>query len=111
MIVAVAALRPSVSVAPFFPPQQSPMLGHRASSQTVWSPSPLRSFLILLKDAPDGIDVLRWAGSRGLCIILYRRSSKGGGPCVTHPRMLPRTMRSGTSPETNSSREGPSASV
>lgn len=35
IIVAVAPLRPSASVAPSFPPQQSPILGHRASSQTV----------------------------------------------------------------------------
>lgn len=56
IIVAVAVLRPStVSL----PPQQSPMLGQRASSHTVCSPSPLRSFLILLNVSPDGIEVFK----------------------------------------------------
>jgi hypothetical protein len=59
IIVAVAALRPSASVAPGFPPQQSPMFGHLASSQTVCSPKPRRSFLILEKEAPVGMEVLR----------------------------------------------------
>ncbi len=66
MIVAVAEFLPSASVAPFFPPQQSPMLGHRASSHTVCNPRPLKSFLILLNDAPDGMEVLRYDGRRGL---------------------------------------------
>jgi hypothetical protein len=59
IIVAVAALLPSSSPAPSLPPQQSPILGHLASSQTVWRPKPLRSFLILLKDDPEGIVVFR----------------------------------------------------
>jgi len=66
MIVAVAALRPSASVAPGLPPQQSPMLGHRASSHTVCNFSPLRSFLMFVKEAPVGIEVLRYEGSLGL---------------------------------------------
>lgn len=66
MMVAVAALRPSASVAPSFPPQQSPIFGHRASSQTVCRFSPRRSFLILEKEAPVGILVLRNVGRRGL---------------------------------------------
>lgn len=66
MIVAVAALRPSASLTPSFPPQQSPMFGHRASSHTVCRPRPRRSFLILEKEAPVGILVLRYDGSLGL---------------------------------------------
>jgi len=63
MMVAVAVLRPSAVV---FPPQQSPMFGQRASSQTVCKFRPRRSFLILLNEAPDGIEVFRKEGSRGL---------------------------------------------
>ena len=59
MIVAVAALRPSSSEAPSFPPQQSPILGHLASSQTVCNPRPRKSFFIFLKEFPVGIVVLR----------------------------------------------------
>ena len=66
MIVAVAALRPSASVVPSFPPQQSPILGHRASSHTVLRLRPRKSFLILLNEAPEGMLVLRKEGSRGL---------------------------------------------
>jgi hypothetical protein len=47
------------------PPQQSPMLGHLASSQTVCSFSPRRSSLILVNDAPVGIFVFKNEGSRG----------------------------------------------
>jgi hypothetical protein len=63
IIVAVAVFRPSAVV---FPPQQSPMFGQRASSQTVCKFRPRRSFLILLKEAPDGIEVFRKEGNRGL---------------------------------------------
>lgn len=74
MIVAVAAVLPSSSVAPSLPPQQSPIFGHRASSQTVCKPSPRRSFLILEKDFPFGIDVFRYDGRRGLLLgQLFRR--------------------------------------
>jgi hypothetical protein len=66
MIVAVAARLLSSGVAPSFPPQQSPIFGQRASSHTVCSPNPLRSFFILLKDAPVGMDVFRKEGRRGL---------------------------------------------
>ena len=66
MIVAVAALRPSASVVPSFPPQRSPILGHRASSHTVFKLRPRKSFLILLNEAPEGMLVLRKEGSRGL---------------------------------------------
>ena len=66
MIVAVAAWRPSSAVAPSFPPQQSPMFGHRASSHTVWSLRPRRSFLIFEKEAPLGMDVFKYEGRRGL---------------------------------------------
>lgn len=58
MMVAVAS--------PLSPPQHCPMLGHRASSQTVWSLRPRRSDLILLKLAEVGISVLRYRGRRGL---------------------------------------------
>lgn len=51
MIVAVAS--------PLSPPQHWPILGHRASSQTVWSFSPRKSCLILLKLAEVGISVFR----------------------------------------------------
>ena len=63
IMVAVAVFRPSAVV---FPPQQSPMFGQRASSQTVCKFRPRRSFLILLKEAPDGIEVFRKEGNRGL---------------------------------------------
>lgn len=63
IMVAVAVFRPSARLSP---PQQSPILGHRASSHTVCKLSPRRSFLILLKEAPDGIEVLRYDGSLGL---------------------------------------------
>ena len=65
IMVAVAVFRPSAVV---FPPQQSPMFGQRASSQTVCKLRPRRSFLILLKEAPDGIEVFRKEGNRGLAI-------------------------------------------
>jgi hypothetical protein len=65
IMVAVAELRPPEASA-LFPPQQSPIFGHRASSQTVCKFKPRRSFLILLKDGPFGMDVLRYDGSRGL---------------------------------------------
>ena len=64
-MVAVAVFRPSTVV---FPPQQSPMFGQRASSQTVCKFRPRRSFLILLKEAPDGIEVFRKEGNRGLAM-------------------------------------------
>ena len=63
IMVAVAVFRPSAVV---FPPQQSPMFGQRASSQTVCKFRPRRSFLILLKEAPDGIEVFRKEGNRVL---------------------------------------------
>jgi len=66
MIVAVALLRASASVAADPPPQQSPILGHRASSQTVCRLRPRRSFLILAYEPPAGMEVLRNEGSRGL---------------------------------------------
>lgn len=83
------------------------MLGHRASSHTVWSPRPLRSFLILLKEAPDGMEVLRCAGSRGLREIegLQMNSLQ-----YAYPRAFPRMIRSGgASPEIKWSSEGPAA--
>ena len=64
-MVAVAVFRPSAVV---FPPQQSPTFGQRASSQTVCKFRPRRSFLILLKEAPDGIEVFRKEGNRGLAM-------------------------------------------
>jgi hypothetical protein len=69
MIVAVAA--------PFPPPQHSPMLGHFASSHTVCSPKPLKSFLMALYDAPVGIGCLRNEGKRGLHVsrCLEKRSA------------------------------------
>jgi hypothetical protein len=66
IMVAVAVFRPSAVV---FPPQQSPMFGQRASSQTVCKFKPRRSFLILLKEAPDGIEVFRKGGKRGLAML------------------------------------------
>ena len=68
MIVAVAALRPSASDTPSFPPQQSPMLGQRASSQTVCRLSPRRSFLIFEKEEPFGMLVFRKDGNLGLYV-------------------------------------------
>jgi hypothetical protein len=76
MIVAVAARFPSSGVAPSLPPQQSPIFGHRASSQTVCSPNPLKSFLILENEAPEGIEVLRKDGRRGLLIAQIIRIDK-----------------------------------
>lgn len=58
MIVAVAS--------PLSPPQHCPILGHLASSHTVWRLSPRRSFLILLKEADVGMVVFRYLGKRGL---------------------------------------------
>lgn len=54
---------------PLSPPQHCPMFGHRASSQTVCSPNPRKSFLILLNEAEVGTSVLRYDGSRGLLRI------------------------------------------
>lgn len=68
MIVAVAFRLFSSSVAFGLPPQQSPIFGHRASSHTVCSPRPLKSFFILLNDAPVGILVFKCDGNRGLAI-------------------------------------------
>ena len=92
IIVAVARLLSTLPVESILPPQQSPMFGHRASSQTVCSPNALKSFLILLYDAPEGIDVLRYAGSRGAL-------------------ELPSMTRLGGSADIKSSSEGPEASV
>lgn len=58
IIVAVAS--------PLSPPQHCPILGHLASSHTVWRLRPRKSFLILLYEAEVGTDVLRYDGSRGL---------------------------------------------
>lgn len=44
MMVAVAPFLPSAAF--LDPPQHSPMFGHFASSQTVWSPRPRRSRLM-----------------------------------------------------------------
>jgi hypothetical protein len=69
IIVAVAfrfAASSPAELPPDPPPQHSPMLGHRASSHTVCKPSPRKSFLIFVKDAPVGMVVLRYDGSRGL---------------------------------------------
>ena len=52
--------------APLPPPQQSPIFGHLASSHTVCSPRPRRSFLIPLYDAPVAIGCFRNDGRRGL---------------------------------------------
>ena len=102
MMVAVAVFRPS---AVDFPPQQSPMFGQRASSQTVCKFRPRRSFLILLKEAPDGIEVFKKAGNRGLGMpsktFEYTRLGK------TYPFVLPRTTRSEDSPERKSWKPGP----
>jgi hypothetical protein len=67
MIVAVAVFLPS-AVSP--PPQQSPIFGHLASSQTVCKFKPRRSFLILLNEAPEGIDVFRKDGNLGLSFLV-----------------------------------------
>lgn len=74
------------------PPQQSPMLGHRASSHTVCNPSPLKSCFIFAKDEPEGIEVLRNEGS----LVAWA---------------LPKMTRSGLVSEVKSSREGPFARV
>lgn len=44
------------------PPQHSPMFGHLASSQTVESPRPLKSFLMLVNLGPEGIVVFSHDG-------------------------------------------------
>lgn len=64
MIVAVAA---DLSL----PPQQSPMLGQRASSHTVCRFRPLKSDFSLLKFVPVGMEVLSHVGS-GVCAGLLR---------------------------------------
>lgn len=66
MMVAVALSFPPS------PPQHSPILGHLASSQTVLRPKARTSFLILLKVAPVGIDVLRYEGRRGSPVLPIR---------------------------------------
>ena len=113
MIVAVAARFPSSSVAPSFPPQQSPVFGQRASSHTVCRPSPRKSFLILAKEEPVGIVVLRKDGSRGLLsaersFSFHRHEYIG---LITHPFVFPNTTRSGAPSDMKSSREGPEAKV
>ena len=108
----VAALRPSASDTPSFPPQQSPMFGHRASSQTVWRPRPRRSFLIFAKEEPLGMLVFRNDGSRGLRKLLAQRENEGGGISrSTYAFVFPRTTRSGTLSAIKSSSDGPSSSV
>ena len=72
MIVAVAASFPPS------PPQHSPMLGHRASSQTVARPKPRRSRLIREKLAPFGIRVLVYDGRRSSSTRPMR--TRGAGP-------------------------------
>ena len=108
IIVAVAARRPSSSEAPSFPPQQSPIFGQRASSQTVCRFSPLRSFLILLYEAPVGIFVFRKPGRRGLGHHPVKIKLHDLGQS-THPFVFPSTTFSMGSPEMKSSNEGPLA--
>jgi hypothetical protein len=91
-MVAVAPLLSTSPEAPLLPPQQSPIFGHRASSHTVCNPRPLRSFLILLNEAPEGMEVLRYEGNLGALV-------------------LPSTTRLGGSSERKSSSEGPLARV
>lgn len=102
MMVAVAVFRPSAVV---FPPQQSPTFGQRASSQTVCKFKPRRSFLILLKEAPEGIEVFRKEGNRGLGDVV--RNIEIYKSTCTHPFVLPRTTRSGDSSEMKSWKLGP----
>ena len=52
------------------PPQQSEILGHLASSQTVCRFSPRRSFLMRLKLSLEGIGVLSHEGSRVIVFFL-----------------------------------------
>jgi hypothetical protein len=111
MMVAVAVFRPSDEV---FPPQQSPILGHRASSHTVCKFSPRKSFFILLKDSPEGTDVLRYVGSRGLGSRVSQK--KEAANVKTHLFVLPSTTRSdfpmvSRSPERKSSSVGPLSSA
>lgn len=111
MIVAVAPRLLSSGVAPSVPPQQSPMFGHRASSHTVCNPSPLRSFFILLNDAPDGMDVFRYEGRRGLPQVCKQSDHYSLASNVTYVFVLPSTTRSGISSEMKSSSDGPCSSV
>jgi hypothetical protein len=52
------------------PPQQSEMLGHRASSHTVCRFNPRRSFLIRLKLSPTGTGVFSHSGRRVISFFL-----------------------------------------
>ena len=106
----MAARLPSSSVAPSLAPQQSPIFGHRASSQTVCSPRPLKSFLILVNDDPVGIEVLRNEGSRGLNASQELRWSHFPFH-QTHCEVFPSTTLSGTLSAIKSSSDGPSSSL
>ena len=111
MIVAVAALRPSASLTPSLPPQQSPMFGHRASSHTVCRFRPRRSFLSLAKEAPVGMLVLRYDGSLGLQSLSVRFTFSSIVVRRTHALVFPNTIRSETLSAMKSSSEGPWARV
>merc|ERR1719341_1917709 len=82
------------------PPQHSPMLGHRASSQTVLSFNPRRSSFSLLKLLPTGISRLSHGGKR----------SRAFSPASLFnlPSYSFQLAASLTSPVTKFSNEGPS---
>jgi hypothetical protein len=96
MIVAVAADLE-------LPPQQSEILGQRASSQTVWRFRPRRSFLMRLKLGELGMGVLSQEGRRVISFFLP------AGPTRAVLRAYASDGSSGAllPPETKSEKAGP----
>lgn len=99
MIVAVAA---DLSL----PPQQSEILGHRASSQTVCRFKPRRSFLIFLYDELSGMGVFNHEGKRVICFCLPLGPTR-----AVFNWYASEGLRGGSLPEMNSSKEGPVLSL
>lgn len=95
MIVAVAAFL-------LLPPQQSEMLGQRASSQTVCRFRPRRSDLIFLKLSLDGMGVLSHEGRR-----VWVRLRPGGPTSTVRSSRASEADRGGSSALTKSLKEGP----
>lgn len=99
MIVAVAADL-------LLPPQQSEILGHRASSHTVCKFKPRRSFLIFLYDELSGMGVLSHSGRRVICFCL-----PFGPTRAVFKAYASEGCSGGSLPETNSVNEGPALSL
>ena len=107
-LVQVSPISMIVAVAADFelPPQQSEMLGHLASSHTVWRFSPRRSFLIFLYEELSGMGVLSHDGRRVISFFL-----PFGPTRAVFNAYASEGSKAGSLPPTNSEKEGPALSL